>query len=185
MSTSVQLADKSPAWIAIIYREMIDSQVEITLCSRDGRSAEHKLPLFNDGRHDSGSAQAEPLAHEDPSQFRHLQAPSRSHALGSQYQKHGCRTRATNNSLCPSPRDKNTTPIFYTQPSAVGFNGSHLIWLASGHHLTLHFLGRIDGRAYGYQADAQIHGTRERRSRTSSVHQIQQWRTDIQQVLPY
>ncbi|KAL5667109.1 hypothetical protein ACJX0J_019330, partial [Zea mays] len=27
------------------FQEMIDSQVEITLCSRDGRSAEHKLPL--------------------------------------------------------------------------------------------------------------------------------------------
>jgi len=148
MSTSVQLADKSPAWIAIIYREMIDSQVEITLCSRDGRSAEHKLPLFNDGRHDSGSAQAEPLAHEDPSQFRHLQAPSRSHALGSQYQKHGCRTRATNNSLCPSPRDRNTTlieSIFYTQPSAVGFNGSHLAGVGSPPHLTLPWTNRWQG----------------------------------------
>lgn len=160
MSTSVQLADKSPAWIAIIYREMIDSQVEITLCSRDGRSAEHKLPLFNDGRHDSGSAQAEPLAHEDPSQFRHLQAPSRSHALGSQYQKHGCRTRATNNSLCPSPRDKNTTLIqihthhqiqihtlttfFSDFTTAHGSRSSmYLSLLAS-----ITILGRIEGKAH-------------------------------------
>ena len=96
-------------------------------CSRDGRSAEPKLPLFNDGRHDSGSAQA----HEDPSQFRHLQAPSRSHALGSQYQKHGCRTRATNNSLCPSPRDRkkhHTHRLHILHPTL----GSRLQWISSG-----------------------------------------------------
>lgn len=79
--------------------------------SRDGRSAELKLPLFNDGRH---------MRIRRNSVISKLH-PDHTHS-DRKYQKHGCRTRATN---------RNTTlidSIFYTQPSAVGFNG----WISSG-----------------------------------------------------